>query len=240
MTHPDQLDAVRADRSLLPQAIEEALRFEPPLLTIARNATCEVEIARCHLEAGEGVTTHLGSANHDETRWETRRHSTSSVRPSRTSPSPTVPTCAWACTWPGWRLVSCVNRVLDRLDDLALEPGDSDPHIRGDIFRSPTALPVTFTRAVPETTASGYAEGGLSRGPKRFHRLAPSDQNRAHHGRGEQTMGDDTRHGVQPGGQQGRIVDHTAIVREDPPSGVSGASRRTANPACATSRQDRR
>ena len=40
-----------------------------------------------------------------------------------------------------------VNRVLDRLRDLTLEPGDSDPHIRGDIFRSPTALPVTFNSA---------------------------------------------------------------------------------------------
>ena len=38
-----------------------------------------------------------------------------------------------------------LNRVLDRLDDLALQPGDGDPHIRGDIFRSPSALPVTFT-----------------------------------------------------------------------------------------------
>jgi cytochrome P450 len=40
-----------------------------------------------------------------------------------------------------------LNRVFDRLADLALDPGDSDPHIRGDVFRSPTALPVTF-RAV--------------------------------------------------------------------------------------------
>jgi cytochrome P450 len=40
-----------------------------------------------------------------------------------------------------------VNRVLDRLPGLALNPGDTDPHIRGQVFRSPTALPVTFTAA---------------------------------------------------------------------------------------------
>jgi len=41
LTHPEQLDAVRRDRSLLPQAIEEGLRFEPPLLLTAgsRRAT---------------------------------------------------------------------------------------------------------------------------------------------------------------------------------------------------------
>ena len=70
MTHPDQLEAVRNDRSLLPQAIEEALRFEPPLLTIARTTTCEVEIGGVTLAAGEGITTNIGSANHDETRWD--------------------------------------------------------------------------------------------------------------------------------------------------------------------------
>jgi hypothetical protein len=35
--------------------------------------------------------------------------------------------------------------VLDRLPDLALDPGDRDPHILGQIFRSPNCLPVTFT-----------------------------------------------------------------------------------------------
>jgi cytochrome P450 len=40
-----------------------------------------------------------------------------------------------------------VNRVLDRLPGLALNPGDTDPHIRGQVYRSPTALPVTFTPA---------------------------------------------------------------------------------------------
>ena len=39
LTNPDQLDAVRNDRSLMPQAIEEGLRWEPPLPGIMRTAT---------------------------------------------------------------------------------------------------------------------------------------------------------------------------------------------------------
>ena len=70
LTHPDQLDAVRADRSLLPQAIEEGLRCEPPLLTINRTTTCEVELAGVTIGPGQSITPHIGSANHDETRWE--------------------------------------------------------------------------------------------------------------------------------------------------------------------------
>ena len=36
LTAPEQLAAVRRDRSLLPQAIEEALRLEPPLTSVSR------------------------------------------------------------------------------------------------------------------------------------------------------------------------------------------------------------
>src|SRR5712691_7092241 len=39
LTRPDQLEALRENRSLMPQAIEEGLRWEPPLLTILRTAT---------------------------------------------------------------------------------------------------------------------------------------------------------------------------------------------------------
>src|SRR5215218_3582885 len=51
LTHPEQLEAVRADRSLLPQAIEEALRWEPPLLTIMRTPTRTVQLADKELHA---------------------------------------------------------------------------------------------------------------------------------------------------------------------------------------------
>lgn len=145
LTHTDQLEAVRNDRSLLPQAIEESLRFEPPLLTIARTATREVEVGGVTLAAGEGITTNIGSANHDETRWD-NPEVFDIFRPS-------LPHIAFAhgphmCL--GMHLArietrAVINRVLDRLPNLQLNPGESDPHIRGQIFRSPTSLPVTFT-----------------------------------------------------------------------------------------------
>ena len=67
LTHPDQLEAVRADRSLLPQAIEEGLRFEPPLLSINRTTTCEVELGgRDHRRRREHHAAHrLGQPRRD-------------------------------------------------------------------------------------------------------------------------------------------------------------------------------
>jgi cytochrome P450 len=147
MTHPEQLAAVQADRTLLPQAIEEGLRYEPPLLTIARTTTCEVEVGGVTLDPGEVVTTHIGSANHDETRWDDPE-TFDIFRPG-------LPHIAFAhgphmCL--GMHLARLetrvlLNRVFDRLGDLALRPGDADPHIRGDVFRSPTSLPVVFSGA---------------------------------------------------------------------------------------------
>ncbi len=147
LTHPEQWEAVRADRALLPQAIEEALRFEAPLLTINRTATCTVEIGGVTIEAGESITPHIGSANHDETRWQDPE-TFDIFRPA-------IPHIAFAhgphmCL--GMHLARLetrvlLNRVLDRLPDLTLDRSAGDPHIRGDIFRSPTALPVLFTAA---------------------------------------------------------------------------------------------
>jgi cytochrome P450 len=37
-----------------------------------------------------------------------------------------------------------LNLLLDRLPNLRLDPEGDDPHIRGQVFRSPTMLPVLF------------------------------------------------------------------------------------------------
>lgn len=144
LTHPDQLAAVTAERTLLPQAIEEGLRFEPPLLSINRTATCDVELSGVTIPAGASVTPCLGSANRDESRWE---------EPDRFDIfRPAVPHLAFAhgphmCL--GMHLARMetrvlVDAVLDRLRGLTFDPGDEDPHIKGLVFRSPTSLPVRF------------------------------------------------------------------------------------------------
>src|SRR2546426_7480668 len=45
LSHPEQLEAVRADRSLVPRAVEEALRWESPVQFAAREANEATELA---------------------------------------------------------------------------------------------------------------------------------------------------------------------------------------------------
>ena len=70
LSNPDQLDALRNDRSLMPQAIEEGLRWEPPLIGIMRTATRDTEVEGVFVPAGSIVAVNIGSANHDEKYWD--------------------------------------------------------------------------------------------------------------------------------------------------------------------------
>jgi cytochrome P450 len=144
LTNPEQLDAVRNDRSLIPQAIDEGLRWECPLLTIFRTATEDTEVCGVPVPAGAAVVLNLGSANHDERRWE---------QPERFDIfRPALPSLAFASgphTCLGMHLARAETRValerlFDRLPGLRLDPEAEPPVITGRTFRSPIEIPVLF------------------------------------------------------------------------------------------------
>jgi cytochrome P450 len=66
LAHPEQLAALRAERALLPSAIEEMLRFVPPVVQFRRTATADVEMRGQKIRAGEKVVIYYPSANRDE------------------------------------------------------------------------------------------------------------------------------------------------------------------------------
>ncbi len=65
LNHPDQLDRLRADRSLVAIAIDESLRLEPAASWIDRYTTTNVELGGVAIPAGELVTINLLAANRD-------------------------------------------------------------------------------------------------------------------------------------------------------------------------------
>ena len=70
LRHPDQLAALRADPGLAKAAIEELLRFEPPVqVTLPRVALTDVPIGETTLSPGEQVCGLLGGANRDPARY---------------------------------------------------------------------------------------------------------------------------------------------------------------------------
>ena len=65
LQHPAQLAALRADWSLLPNALEEALRWEAPVQTATRHVTRPTTLRGVNLAAGEVVQCILAAANRD-------------------------------------------------------------------------------------------------------------------------------------------------------------------------------
>ncbi|WP_407688935.1 cytochrome P450 [Mycobacterium sp. HUMS_1102779] len=66
IAHPDQCRLLAGDPTLIPGAVEEMLRFNSPVVHMARTATADVGIRGRHIAAGDVVVMLYGSANRDE------------------------------------------------------------------------------------------------------------------------------------------------------------------------------
>jgi cytochrome P450 len=69
LCHPDQLELLRGDRSLMRATVDELLRFDSPVQMSRRITTADIEVAGRTIEAGSFVALVLASANRDEQRW---------------------------------------------------------------------------------------------------------------------------------------------------------------------------
>jgi len=64
--HPDQWQRLRDDRSLLPRAVEEMLRFVSPVMNFRRTAMRDLTLSGTDIKAGDKVVFFHASANRDE------------------------------------------------------------------------------------------------------------------------------------------------------------------------------
>jgi cytochrome P450 len=143
ITHPEQFAAVQSDQALVAAAIEEGLRFETPLTTVQRFTTEDTVLQGIKIPVRSAVDLCIGSANRDQHRWE-RSEDFDIFRKQL----PHISFAAGEHTCLGLHLARMETRValeclLRRVTNLKLVT-DDDPHIYGQPFRSPTALPVTF------------------------------------------------------------------------------------------------
>ena len=65
LTHPDQMAALRADRSLAAAAVDESLRLEPAAGRVDRYATRDTDLAGITIRQGDLVIVSLSAANRD-------------------------------------------------------------------------------------------------------------------------------------------------------------------------------
>jgi cytochrome P450 len=146
LTHADQLERVRADPSLTPNAIEESLRLEPAAATIDRYATRDTEFGGAQISQGDLVTISIAAANRDPAtfqdpdRFDITRENAKQHLAFAHGPHVCI----------GMHLArleahTAVNRVLERLPNLRLDP-TRPAKPRGLVFRKPESLHVTWSQ----------------------------------------------------------------------------------------------
>jgi cytochrome P450 len=145
LSHPDQLEEVRADPKLVDPAIEEGARWHSPVGTSTRQMTRDVELGGVKLEQGALVAAVLASANRDERNWTNPDRYDIHRREGSHLAFATGPhLCIGARLGryearTGWRV------LLDRLPGLRLDE-NRPTEISGWEFRSPHHLHVEWNR----------------------------------------------------------------------------------------------
>jgi cytochrome P450 len=144
LTHPDQLSAVQRDPSLIPQSVEEGLRWQPPLISFGRTAIVDTEIEGVAIPAGSLVNAIVASADHDPARWDEPERFDIFRPPLAHLAFGSGPHICLGIHFARMELKVALDQLLSRLPNLRLDPDAEDVHIDGLGARSPNRLPVIF------------------------------------------------------------------------------------------------
>jgi cytochrome P450 len=151
LRNPDQLAALRADRTLLPSAIEEFLRFDGPLNLATFRFTSEpIELGGVHIPKDEFVMISLLAANRDPDQYEQPDRLDLSRNPSHVAFGHGIHFCLGA---PLARMEAAIafSGLLDHFDDMELAVSDADLSYRpSSLIHGLTRLPVLLR---PRTAA---------------------------------------------------------------------------------------
>jgi cytochrome P450 len=144
LTHPDQLAAVRANRALIPQAVEEALRWEPPIVFIERSPSETTSLGGIELHPGDRMYIGIGAYNRDEAVFE-RPDEFDIYRPKqRHLVFGQGPHICIGQHLARAEMIVALNALLDRLPHLRIDPEAAYPHVYGVTLRKPKRVDVVF------------------------------------------------------------------------------------------------
>lgn len=144
LQNPGQFDAVRQDRGLIPQAIEEALRWDGPVAVQLRMAAVDTELGGVHIPAGSLLDVVAGAANRDPAIFQDPdRFDIFRDRKPHFSFARGPHICVGQHL-ARVEMTRALIAVLDNLPDLRFDPDRPLPEIRGSMMRVPRHLYVSF------------------------------------------------------------------------------------------------
>lgn len=147
LTHPQQLAGLREDRQLIPQAVEEALRWDGPLTTLTRQTTRAVDIDGVTIPAGAKIDVMAGTANRDSTRYPNPDVYDLHRPQARHMAFAYGPHICIGLHLARLEMSRALDVLLDRLPGLRLDPDHPPPNILGLNSRAPAQIHVCFDAA---------------------------------------------------------------------------------------------
>lgn len=143
LSNPDQLEQVRNDRALVPQAIDEGLRWECPVMILDRCCNETVELAGVTIHPEDYIGVVLGSANHDEKVYKNPDAFDIHRKPRHLAFGAGAHVCIGQHL-ARMELTLALNALLDRLPNLRLDPDAPPPVVEGVLIRGPKSVKVVF------------------------------------------------------------------------------------------------
>jgi cytochrome P450 len=144
LTHPEQWRMLLDDRSLVAPAVEEALRWEPPVCQALRTPVRPVEIAGVRIEPGDLIGFSLSAINRDPAQIE-RPDAFDITRGSRKHAAFSLgPHICIGQHLARVEMATALNALLDRLPGLRLDPDHPPPEISGFMLRGPETIHVRW------------------------------------------------------------------------------------------------
>ncbi len=141
--NPGQWHAVSQDRSLLPGAVEEVLRWTSVATHLMRVATRQVEIRGAGIAAGDRVTVWIPSANRDEDVFDDPDRFDVSRKPNRHLALGTGEHFCLGSTLARAELRLLYGELLRQA--ARIEPAGEPARLNSIVVNGPERLPVTFT-----------------------------------------------------------------------------------------------
>jgi cytochrome P450 len=144
LTNPDQLDEIRHDRSLVTAAVEEALRWDGPVVAAERMTTADAEIAGVPVPANAHLDMLYGAANHDPAVFDhPERFDIHRPKHRHFGFAFGAHNCLGQML-ARLEMSRALNALLDELPNVRLDPDYPAPYPRGAMMRTPKELRVVF------------------------------------------------------------------------------------------------
>jgi cholest-4-en-3-one 26-monooxygenase len=146
--HPDQWQKLLADRSLLPGAVEEMLRWVTPVMHFRRQVIADTELSGQEVKVGDKVVFWHISANRDETVFpDPDRFDITRTPNNHIAFGGGGPHFCLGANLARMEIAVLFERVLDRLPDIHLD-GPVE-RLQSNFINGVKHLPVAFTPSAP-------------------------------------------------------------------------------------------